>query len=964
MASLIGGNTIRSDWLLVFLPYLCPVPLSEYTIMHAGEFMQTIVALDLETTGLDPRRDAIIEIGATRFRGTRIEGEYRTFVNPGCPIPPVVTELTGITATMVAGAPRIQDILTEFESFVADSPILGHNVGFDLGFLHRHGLFKDNQALDTMDLASVLLPSSNRYGLTALAMNLGIPITTAHRALDDAITTRNIFLRFYDLIRDLPPELLSTIAHLGENIDWGGGWLFETAIEELFEEGLIPDQIARPEFPGLDEEYPPLEPAEERKPLNGEELAAILEPGGAFARSFPAFEHRPQQINMLESVAAALSESQHLLVEAGTGTGKSMAYLIPAFAWATLNGERVVISTNTINLQDQLYQKDIPALREALGEPLRAAILKGRSNYLCPRRLDAMLTLGPRSPYEMRVLAKILVWLQQGGSGDRSEINLAYGERPVWTAFSAEGEDCSPEQCAAQAEGRCPYYRARRAAENAHVVIINHALLLADIAVGNRVLPDFNYLIVDEAHHLESATTNGLSFSVRETDFLALFKDLGNERSGLLHQILSVSRKVLKPAQHARIQTEISSVASYRDQATIYGQDLFKEMARFLERREGAQSGGAYSERVRIEASTRTLPDWSEIEIAWDELRQPLSSMTSALTRIGELLQDMLDAGVPEIDNLAVSMQTSLRSLEMYFSQLDQFLFEPDPGQIYWLEIAPGQSQVTLHMAPLNIGPLVERFLWHEKESVIMTSATLTTGGDFEYIRQRLKADDADELALGSPFDYESSTLLYLVNDIAEPAERQNYQRGVEESLIRLCKATLGRTLALFTSYAQLQRTANAISPALESEGIRLLTQQSGASRHSLLQAFREEEKAVLLGTRSFWEGVDIPGDSLSALVIVRLPFHVPNDPIIAARAETFEYPFDEYMVPEAILRFRQGFGRLIRTQSDRGIVVILDRRVMTKKYGRGFLDSLPQCTVREGKIADLPRQASRWLGL
>jgi len=247
---------------------------------------------------------------------------------------------------------------------------------------------------------------------------------------------------------------------------------------------------------------------------------------------------------------------------------------------------------------------------------------------------------------------------------------------------------------------------------------------------------------------------------------------------------------------------------------------------------------------------------------------------------------------------------------------------------------------------------------------VILTSATLTTEGSFDYLRNRLFADEADELALGSPFDYESSALLYLVDDIPEPADAANYQRSVEQSLIRLSKATGGKLLALFTSYAQLKKTSKTISPILSEAGIYVYEQGEGASANTLLETFRGADKAVLLGTRAFWEGVDIPGEALSVLVIVKLPFDVPSDPIIAARSETFDDPFSEYSLPEAILRFRQGFGRLIRTQSDRGVVVILDRRVLTKRYGKSFIESIPTCTLKVGHMGDLPREAARWLNL
>jgi ATP-dependent DNA helicase DinG len=258
----------------------------------------------------------------------------------------------------------------------------------------------------------------------------------------------------------------------------------------------------------------------------------------------------------------------------------------------------------------------------------------------------------------------------------------------------------------------------------------------------------------------------------------------------------------------------------------------------------------------------------------------------------------------------------------------------------------------------------MQRYLWHEKSSVILTSATLTTAGEFDYLRGRLYAEDAYELSVGSPFDYESAALLYIVNDIPEPNDRHGHQRAVESGLINLCTAAGGRTMVLFTSYDQLKRTSQAIAPLLLNKDIVVYEQGEGASPHSLLETFRTEERAVLLGTKAFWEGVDIPGEALSVLVIVKLPFDVPSDPIVAARSETFDDPFNQYSIPEAILRFRQGFGRLIRTQSDRGVVAIMDKRILTKRYGRMFIDSLPTCTVQVGSLAQLPKSTERWLNL
>jgi DNA polymerase-3 subunit epsilon/ATP-dependent DNA helicase DinG len=341
-----------------------------------------------------------------------------------------------------------------------------------------------------------------------------------------------------------------------------------------------------------------------------------------------------------------------------------------------------------------------------------------------------------------------------------------------------------------------------------------------------------------------------------------------------------------------------------------------------------------------------------------------LESLLDLVEKVTQALSDLIDVLPEESQDLFNQIGSLYRRLSELQDQLNGFVFEAQVDRIYWVEIQPDGRMPSLHVAPLHIGPLMERHLWHEKRSVILTSATLTTAGEFDYLRDRLQAVDAYELALGSPFDFENATLLFLANDIPEPNDRQAYHRAVNQSLIHLCRSTGGRTLVLFTSYAQLRGASQAISPILAEDEILVYEQGEGASSHTLLESFRSAEKAVLLGTRAFWEGVDVPGEALSVLVIAKLPFDVPSDPIVASRSETFEDPFYQYALPEAILRFRQGFGRLIRTQSDRGVVAILDRRVLSKRYGRIFIESLPTCTVQVGPLSTLPRAAENWLNL
>ena len=930
--------------------------------------MSSIVALDLETTGVDPQSDSIIEIGAVRFNNQRIESEWSSLINPGKHIPGFITQLTGINNAMVSKAPPISDVLSDLEHFVGDAPILGHNVKFDLTFLRKHDIFEYNNGLDTYDMAAVLLPQARRYNLGALAQALNIPAPTTHRALADAHITKDLYLRLYDEALKLPLELLAEIVRLSENTVWGADSIFRTAFHQLNQDTSPskPGEISGPIFSEpIPSEYKQLIPNETLQPIDVEEITSMLEHGGLFAKKFPHFEHRAEQVELCRSIANTLINNHHLLAEAGTGVGKSIAYLLPAASWALKNNLRVLISTNTLNLQDQLINKDLPDIQDMLGEKLRASVLKGRNNYLCPRRLEALRRLEPETPEELRMLAKMLVWLQSTRTGDLSEITIiGPAERAIWSRISANDEGCTSDTCVGRMGGICPFYRAKQAALQSHIVIVNHALLLADVTTGNRVLPEYDYLIIDEGHHLEDATTNALSFRVTQGDVDRTLRELGGPSSGLLNRTISKTKSFLEPGQIA----QLNQIVQKTTDLAFHFQNAFKHFFNILnhflaEQREG-RSLGNYPQQVRIIPSTRTLPAWEEVELVWEDTQATLTPLAESIEIIARSLGNVLDNGDEDLADLLSSMTNIYHRFTEYDENISSMVFNPKPDLIYWVETRPQNNQITIEAAPLHIGNLMEDYLWHQKSSVTVTSATLTTVGNFEYIRNRLNAWDADEISLGSPYDYENSTMLYIPENMPEPQQRVPYQKAIERGLINLCTATNGRTLALFTSYAQLQETSKAISHPLANHGITVYEQGQGASPHALLESFRTTDKAVLLGTRAFWEGVDVPGDALSVLAIIRIPFAVPSNPITAARSETFENPFYEYSIPEAILAFRQGFGRLIRSHQDRGIVAIFDKRVLSKQYGQLFIDSLPPCTVQVGKLEDLPKTAARWLSI
>ena len=942
--------------------------------------MTSIVALDLETTGLDPQADAILEIGARRFDGHRVESEFSTLINPGRHIPEFITGLTGISDEMVRQAPRIRDVLDDLAAFIGDLPILGHNIQFDLAFLKKYNLFELNERIDTYELAAVLLPSASRYNLGSLVQLLGIALPATHRALDDARATHAVFQQLFAQARELPLDLLAEIVRHSEPIEWDGSWAFQQALRARSHEGVKAKHVVGQAGPlestprsnitfpesgeGEKRKGPPIQIPKEYIPVDPEEAASFLEHGGAFARYFESFEYRPEQIEMCKAVAKALSYGQHLMVEAGTGVGKSFAYLVPTALFALQNNTRVVISTNTINLQDQLIRKDIPDLCAALGLDLRAAVLKGRSNYLCPRRLELLRKHGPDNADEMRILAKVLVWQQENSSGDRTEINLTGpSEREVWVHVSAEDDACTSETCLERTGGICPFFRAKQAAQNAHILVVNHALLLTDMAVGNRILPDYEHVILDEGHHLESATTDSLSFRLTQFDVERLIREIGGSSSGSLGHLLSITRDQVRPSDYALLNQKVERATDLvwrlQEQTRIF----FDALAEFISFQREGQPASIYTYQERILPSTRTQPGWDGVETAWGAASETLVLLIALLGEIQKGITEFYSDGLESLEDNIGILGNIYRRLTEAENMLGSIIFEPAKDYVYWVEVNQNNNRMALNAAPIRVGPLIEKYLWHEKRSVILTSATLTTHGEFNYIRNTLTADEADELALGSPFDYENAALLYIINDISEPNAHE-YQGHLDHALINLCQASGGRTLVLFTSYAQLKRTAKNITGPLAKQDIIVYEQGEGASPNALLESFKSSERAILLGTRSFWEGVDIPGEALSVLVIAKLPFAVPSDPLIAARSETFEDPFNEYHLPEAILRFRQGFGRLIRTQSDRGVVVILDRRVLTKPYGKFFIESIPHCTLRVGSLNELPRATAKWLGL
>lgn len=937
---------------------------------------RTYVALDLEFTGLDPQHDDIIEIGMVKFAGDQVLETFSSLVKSQRPVPLKIQQLIGVSQADIDEAPSLPSLIGRIIGFVKTYPIVGHNVEMDLRFLRRYGLLLNNLPIDTFELASILLPEAQRYTLGNLAQLLGIALPQQHHALNDAMATKDLFLKLVARIEQWDEEIVEEITRLSEQSDWPLRQVFRDVVQERGERrdgrALLGQRSATAlsrEMPLQREEtFRPLEPTPEITPLDVDALAALISPGGLFERAFPGYEHRPQQVEMLKAVAEAFNIPAHLLIEAGTGTGKSLAYLLPAAYFAVANGRRVVVASNTINLQDQLYTKDIPDLQRILPISFQAAILKGRSNYLCLRRFAAFRRARRLTAEEARVLAKVLAWLAQTKTGDRAELTLVNNDLNVWASIQADSANCMGEHCPFRQAQRCFFYRARARAERAHLIVVNHALLLSDLALDNCVLPEFKYLIVDEAHHLEEQATEQFGIHVGRRDVYAfltgLYHEGGEAPGGLLAEVPRLfQQEGLSASAQQAITASIEELRAQIDAAQRHLHGLFEMLTGFLENQGHLRPGyqETYDQNISLTSGLRSQPGWAMVEVAWEGFSAPMEQVVRGLERLLDLLESADLGENAARDELAQEISAQLQHGSELWGGLSRILIEPEPGGIYWITISGRDQEISLHSALLHVGPTLQEKLFANMDCVVLTSATLRTGNDFRFIKERLGLQDPIELAVDSPFNFQTAVLLYVPKDIPEP-NQPNYQRTIEQAIVELCRATEGRTLVLFTSNSQLNATYRAVQRPLEEDEIVVFGQGLDGSRRQILDNFRSTPKSVLMGTRSFWEGVDVVGQALSCLVIAKLPFAVPTDPVLSARAGTYSDPFNEYYLPDAILRFRQGFGRLIRSKSDYGVVVVLDKRLLTKSYGKMILRSLPPCTARQGPLESLPAVARRWL--
>jgi ATP-dependent DNA helicase DinG len=661
---------------------------------------------------------------------------------------------------------------------------------------------------------------------------------------------------------------------------------------------------------------------------------AWLGPDGPVAAALRArgepYEARAPQLRMAEAVERALSSGRHLVVEAGTGVGKSFAYLVPALAWAARTGRKVAVATATIALQEQLVRRDLPLLASALPFEIRTALVKGRGNYLCLRRMHAALADRPLFEDDARrQLEAIGEWSKAPGEGSRQ----ALGFQPlevVWDLVKAEHGNCLGRACSHYA--RCPYQASRARAHAADLLVLNHHVLLSDLALrrsGVSFLPKVDAVIVDEAHDLEEIAAEHLGARASSIGLLQALGRLWNPRTrqGLLAR---------HPDAALRVAVE---------EARIEAQAFFDGLQAGLRGQGGA--GGSQGLAGARALPALAFPDPSPVP---ETLVQRLAALAGALEARREALVDR---------DAALELGARGRSLGAAAEALATLGGPAPDGTVRWVDL--GARHVTLCAAPVDVGPLLREALWNEVHPAILTSATLATGRppSFEFLRKRLGLDDADELALGSPYDFQRQAKVVLRRDLPDPSRAgEAWEAALPDAIEEAVRESRGGALVLFTSVASMRRAAEALRPRFAEAGLELLVQGEELERAELIERLRAGG-GVLLGVASFWQGVDVPGEALRHVVIVKLPFEVPTHPLHAARSARVEAEggdaFQDLALPQAALKLKQGFGRLIRRATDQGRVTILDPRMLTKGYGRFLLASLPSCPVEVRGAEDDP---------
>lgn len=930
--------------------------------------MNKFVVIDLETTGNAPKKgDRIIQFAAVVIENGEITDKLSSLINPNREIPVFIEELTGIDNEMVAEAPIFSEVAPKILPLLKDAYFVAHNVLFDLSFLQEElsqagfeGFL--GPVLDTVEMARILYPTSDGYKLSDLAEKENLLHDRPHQADSDAQVTAELFLIFLKKLSMLPKITIRQLSQLA----WGlksdlqqllADLLTEMEMEQLPVTIEVVRDLALKKKKGkckAEQSSYPLP-----YPVSDKDKMELISP------NFQSYERRTGQFIMMDGVYESLRNNRHALIEAGTGVGKSLGYLFPISFFAKEKGTPVIVSTYTIQLQEQLLKNDIPLLRRILPFEVNSVILKGRSHYLSLEKFHQSLN-DVNDNYDT-TLAKmqILIWLLETETGDRDEINLSSGGLIYWSKIKNEPAVFLENQ---EWQERDFYLQAKKDAAEADLIITNHSLLLNHLSGDTSILPAFDYCIIDEGHQFEKAASQFFGHSL---DYLSTRLLLG--KFGLYEQKLlfyKMEELLISFSLQNSIHFHTPGLSELMTNL-LYEMDEFFKLIAVYAKSKSVKKTGANRMKIRFSAEDQGREKKALVNSA-ERFVFLLKDLQGAITNRLKLLKEMEEYLSNAQKGIVEEIISFVNELEILRDTVLS-CFIKETGYVKWIEIDNRSPQnVTTFMAqPATVANSLKEKFFGVKKGVVVTSATLTVNKSFDYLMKELGLQSAQpmQLVIPSPFDYQNQVRLFIPEDLPEinTVLMEEYVVAITEHIITIAEATKGRMLVLFTANDMLKKTYELIKESGFLSDFAIIAQGiTSGSRTRLTRNFQRYEKAILLGTGSFWEGVDIPGEDLSCLVMVRLPFSPPDEPLTEAKCKLVKEqggnPFSDYSLPEAILRFKQGFGRLIRTESDRGIVIVFDKRIVTTKYGKAFLKSIPHVPVKTGMIDELVSIIGSWL--
>jgi len=944
----------------------------DISILKALKLDQFVV-FDLETTGFDCFGDKIIEIAGIKYLNGVVADTFSQLIYPERQIDEAITALTGISNDDVSNMPLVEQVLPRFMDFVAGLPLVAHNLRFDQEFLSHnlnihnlHKLYTTVDFHDTLLLSQMFLPCGpSNHKLATLAEFIGHQEDGFHRALADCQATGVLFLHLIEQSLNLAEDTVKRLAYTVSR--------FESPVKtylinlvNYFSATSFSRKTHQTEtkFSGSFNSFEKTHDLsdEHKKILTGKNIISqVMGPDGLLSKAIPRFEHRKEQLQMAEKCLSALDNDAILISEAGTGVGKSYAYLIPALIHGILKEEKVIVTTNTKNLQEQIFFKDIPVLHQLLDSSFTAIILKGRRNYLCRSRYENIC----RDPgyyltqKEIDKFLPLIVWAEKTATGDIEE-NSGFKRdyaADLWMRLESDGAYCGGKKC--RQYKSCFLQNIRRKVFKSQMVVINHSLLFSDLVSDNSVLGDYDYLIVDEAHNIEAAATKYLAeeysfFSLRNVCYRLISSD---GKSGMLIRLEKALDK-LKDSTSDTIATLAETLKDKIAQVLDTGKEWFESMAGELFFK-NAENNFQSVVKKRFKKSEEIFVPGDTRMTLFKSLNEELIKSVNRIVVLLNTYGESFPAEDTEVLQETISLGGELEGLYAAFQFFEKSERE---NYVYWYEATKSDKSyyLKLYSAPLNVSPILQEKLYSQLKGVVLTSATLTIENRFKYMLKKLGLDNfgdhkIDTLLLGSPFDLPNQLKVVTPTYFANPRNSAVFENDLVDFINLLATDFNHGTLVLFTSYKMMNDIHRRVKDNFQKLNRLLIIQGKDGSRSDNLKQFKFVENSFLFGTDSFWEGVDVPGKALEALIIVKLPFAVPTEPVVQARVEALEKEgqdsFMGYSVPEAILKFKQGVGRLIRSQSDQGLVYVLDSRVTNTRWGQAFVNSLP---VRPTSVRNL----------